>query len=184
MSVMSQRLDTLLVRADAPDGQVTGTLRPDFTADLEFRGTAYRNYTERGLEHQLSRLIDALWTGYQRGYDLAAAEVTGKPGGDVEEPWDARARRFNAEQARIRAKGMSGGRMVYLEGTGMAHWRVAVRDGALSQLDEAGFAAEFRHAWRHLIAEHRVQVRALKDEHYGPGLAGPRTRFNEKEHTL
>ncbi|MGH8879036.1 MAG: hypothetical protein ACRD0P_17125 [Stackebrandtia sp.] len=167
MGIMADRLDAMVINVSSPDGQVHGELRDRDAITVSFQDNSYRHYTERGMEHQLSRLAVLLWTGYQRGYDAALTEATGQPVTRSTETWDANRRRFRDEQAKTVAKGMSKEGYIYVETTGMLSWQIVIRDGTLKKLDETQFAEELIGAYHAMSAEYRAKLSRLRAKHFG-----------------
>lgn len=167
MGTMADRLADIHKSVTSPDGQLEAELRGDRPASLSFRGNTYRHYTERDLERQLARLALRVWTEYQRGYDDALAEATGRPVERTKETWDANRRRFREAQTATVSKGMSPGSWVYAENTGMVSWHFVIRDGALAKLDESEFVAEVLGAYHEMSLDYRGKIRQLRAEHYG-----------------
>ncbi|ADD41832.1 hypothetical protein [Stackebrandtia nassauensis] len=167
MGIMADRLASMVVKATSPDGQIEGELRDRDAVSVAFRGDTYRHYTEYSLGTQLSRLALRMWTGYQRGYDEAVAEATGRPVSRSQETWDANRRRFRQEQAATTVTGMSTDGWIYIQNTGMTSWHVVIRQGTLSKLDEDQFVAELMDAYNTMITEYRFATADLRAKHYG-----------------
>lgn len=167
MGVMADRLATMVVKATTPDGQIEGELRDRDAVGVVFRGDTYRHYTELSLGMQLSRLALRMWTGYQRGYDEAIAEATGRPVERSQETWDANRRRFREEQAETTVTGMSPDSWIYVENTGMTNWHVVIRENALTKLEEEEFVGELLGAYNNMITEYRSTMARLRAKHYG-----------------
>ncbi|MGH8877617.1 MAG: hypothetical protein ACRD0P_09785 [Stackebrandtia sp.] len=170
MGLMAERLDALVASASSPDGRIEGSYGSAAGASIRFLGSSYRHYTERGLEHQLSRLAILIWTAYQRGYDTTVAEVSGHPVSRSTETWDANRRRFREEQAATVAEGMSDGGLVYFQNTGMLDWHIIIRDGTLSKLDENEFVDELLSGYAALSRDYRRKMTELRTKHYGPDI--------------
>jgi len=170
MGIMADRLAALVVKATSPDGQIEGELRDNDALRLSFRPGAYRHYTEDGLGRQLSRLALRMWTGYQRAYDEAVAEATGRPVERSVEEWDANRRRFRKAQAETKCTGFSTDGWVYAETTGMVSWTFVVRNGALSSLSEDEFVDQALSAYFAMNGDYRAKMRELRAEHYGRGF--------------
>ncbi|MFD0560155.1 hypothetical protein FB566_4149 [Stackebrandtia endophytica] len=170
MGIMADRLAAMVVKATSPDGQIEGELRDNDALRLSFRPGAYRHYTEDGLGRQLSRLALRMWTGYQRAYDEAVAEATGRPVDRSVEDWDANRRRFRKAQAETKCTGFSTDGWVYAETTGMVAWTFVVRNGALSSLSEDEFVDQALSAYFAMNDDYRTKMRELRAEHYGRGF--------------
>lgn len=170
MGIMADRLAAMVVKATSPDGQIEGELRDNDALRLSFRPGAYRHYTEDGLGRQLSRLALRMWTGYQRAYDEAVAEATGRPVDRSVEEWDANRRRFRKAQAETKCTGFSTDGWVYAETTGMVSWTFVVRNGALSGLSEDEFVDQVLSAYFAMNDDYRAKMRELRAEHYGRGF--------------
>lgn len=165
MGILADRLDGLRIETSSPDGLVTGTFRLEHGVSIQFRDNAYRHYRERGLEHQLSALAARWWRDYLRARDTAVAEASIRPVDD-DEPWDANSRRFRAERDASGFQGMSARGYVYVQSTGLLRWQIIIRDGALSALDEDGFADELRSGYAAMMTDYRVKLMRLRDKHY------------------
>lgn len=181
MGIMADRLNNMHVQVSSPDGQIQGVYRNRDDLSLSFTGSSFKHYQERTLEFQLSRLALLLWTGYQRVYDNAVSEVVGHPVKDERHTWDANRRRFREEQAKTVVQGMSDGKQVYLENTGMRNWHVVIKDGTVQTLDEEQFNTECVSAFYALMADHRMKMAALRNKHYGVPFAvtTPSTRTEQ-----
>lgn len=175
MGTMADQLANLHNTVYSPDGLITAELRSDQVTSLTFQEGAFRQYTERELERQLSRLALRMWTSYQRSYDEAVAAATGQAVEPSKESWDANRRRFRKAQAETVSTGMSPRRLVYFECTGMVSWQIVIRDGALTELDEAQLVAEVFGAYRAMNLDYRIKMQDLRTEHYGDGFAPRRT---------
>ncbi|HZE39032.1 MAG TPA: hypothetical protein VE172_09510 [Stackebrandtia sp.] len=166
MGILADRLDAMVVRVSSPDGRIAGELRNRDDITVSFPAGGFRRYTERGLEHQLSRLVLRLWTGYRRGFDTALAEALD---GNPEKPrrsWDANQRRFHTAQAETVAEGMSPAECVYLRTAGMRSCDVVVRDGTVNKMDESEFVAELLGAYRAMNRDFRAKMYELRAEHF------------------
>ena len=166
MGIMADRLNSMVVNAASPDGMVGGAYRPTAgEVTVRFTGDGFRRYEERGLERQLAALAQRWWKGYERGYDLALAEATGRP---VEhaEPWDARQRRFREEKSETASEGMSVNESVYFHSVGLRDFKVVIRDGALEQSDEETFAKEIATGYAAMMADYRSKFAQLREKHF------------------
>lgn len=170
MGVMADRLAAMVVKVTSPDGQIEGELRDNDALRLSFHPGTYRTYTEDNLGRQLSRLALRMWTGYQRAYDEAIAEATGRPVERSVEEWDANRRRFRQAQAETKCTGFSTDGWVYAETVGFVSWNFVVRNGAIAKLDEGEFVAEALSAYFVMNNDYRNKMRALRAEHYGRGF--------------
>lgn len=167
MGILADRLDSMVVTVSSPDGRVVGELRKRGELDVSFLGNGCRQYTERGLEHQLNRLLDSLWAEHRRGFDAALAEALGRPVEKPREPWDANQRRFEADQAETAAEGMSERACIFMKTTAMVSWDVVIRDGTLTELDDAEFVEELLSANRALHTDYHTKMARLRVKHYG-----------------
>lgn len=181
MGIMADRLNSMVIRVSSPDGQIEGVLRDRDAVSVTFRGDTYRHYQERTLEYQMSRLATLLWTGYQRNYNAAISEVMGYPVKEERHLWDANRRRFRDEQSRTVAEGMSPGKCVYIQNTGMLSWQFVIRDGTLTEIDDQEFAAECLAAFHSLMADYRVKMARLRAEHYGVNYTRKQPRLPDPE---
>ncbi|GAA4921390.1 hypothetical protein LX16_4942 [Stackebrandtia albiflava] len=182
MGTMAELLANLHHKVYSPDGQLEAELRGDRVVNLAFRAGTYRHYTERTLETQLARLALRTWTAYQRGYDAALSEATGRVVERGRETWDAGRRRFRDAQAAMVSKGMSPGRLVYVETTGMTSWHFVIRDGALRTTEEPAFVAEVLGAYRAVSLDYRVKVGRLRTAHFGNGFRPTHAPTKEDRH--
>lgn len=165
MGIVGDRLDNLRVETSSPDGQVTGVLRPPSELAIAFSYDRYRHYTERDLEHQLSVLVEQLWTEYREARLAAVVEATGRSAGE-DTPWDANSRRYRAERDESRYEGMSNGRSVFVRSTGLLRWRFVIRDGALHALGEAALAADVASGYAALMRDCHQKLNRLRDKHF------------------
>lgn len=165
MGILAERLDSLRIEATSPDGQITSTFTPIAEVGISFHGNGYRNYTERGLEHQLSAMADRWWIQYRDARRAAVAEATGQPALE-QDRWEANARRFHTDREALTGEGMSPRHAVFVTGTGLKRWNVVIRDGALAALDEAEFAAELAVAYSASVRDFQLKLNRLRDKHY------------------
>jgi hypothetical protein len=176
MGIMADRLDSMVVTANSPDGQVTATVSKREQVDIEFRRGAYRRYDERTLEHQLARMATLAWIGYRRGYFEALSAANGETIRGDEEEWDANRRRFQQARAAVVAEGASPTGWIRAEATGLTHWRVRIEDGALTQLTEDEFRSEARGTVAALLMDYDEKMLALKDEFFDLNLPDKKRR--------
>lgn len=171
MGVLADLLDALVVTVSSPDGQITAVLRNRRELDVSFVDGGYRKYTERSLEHQLSRLLVSLWNEHRRGCDAALAEALGHPVEKPRESWDTNERRFKAERVETVAEGMSRQKCIFMRTTALMSWDVVVRDGTLIKLDEAEFTADLLSAYRVLYPNYHAKLAELRAKHLTSALS-------------
>lgn len=165
MGIIADRMAALRIETSSPDGQIDSVFTPIAQVSISFRGNGYRNYTERGLEHQLSALATRWWVGYREARDDVMTEVTGvRP--VREEIADARSRRFRAERDSTDCEGMSPRALIHVSGTGLHTWRVVLRDGVLASLDETEFADELAAAYRAAIRDFGLKLNRMQDKYF------------------
>lgn len=166
VNTMADRLAELRVTASSPDGRF-GMVHDERTGlELRFHDGGYRDYTERGLEPQLSRTLGRLRAAYWREFDAALAAALGGPFERVTVEADSQRRRFQTERDATVAKGMSTEGYVYVRHTCGSDWHAVVRDGALARLDEQRFGAEVASAYRASWLDFDEKSAVLRAKHF------------------
>lgn len=165
MGIVADRLAAMRIELSSPDGTLTGILRSSDDLTFEFGEGALRHYTERGLEHQLSVLFGRLWAAYRQARLAAVAEATGRPA-EPFKPWRANGRRYETEREETVAQGMSTGNHVFVSSTGLRRWHIVVRDGSLSAMDEADFAAEVNSGYAAMMNDWHQKLHQLRAKHF------------------
>lgn len=168
---IAEKLDGLTIQSSSPDGRIRAVLTGRTNLKLEFWPGGYGEYTERDLEHQLSRLATLTWTGYRRGYTeivtAAGLEVVLEPGDE----WNSRDRRYQEERLEVEGRGESARGSVRTRTLALLRWQFKIKDGTLRAVPEAAFVREALGAVGLAIKDYRSQSTRLRQEYFGAGLA-------------
>lgn len=168
---IAEKLDGLTIRASSPDGNIRSVLEGRTKLRLEFRPDGYRAYTERELEHQLSRLATLTWTSYRRGYTeivtSAGLEVVFEPGDE----WNSHDREYQKVRLEVEGRGESGDGTVRTRTQALLRWQFKIKDGTVKRLPEADFTRETLSAVRLAIKDYQSQSAELRQKYFGPGFA-------------
>jgi hypothetical protein len=167
MKISPEFLRTMVVQVTSPDGRIQAKLQYPEDVDIRFLGDAYRQYSERDLEHQLGRTATLLWTAYRKGYVMALSKHTGREVKDGQPHWDARNRRYQTDVSEIVSVAASPSGAVKFKAKGLAFWKVRIKDGTVDSVPEEMFMTETKTAVASLLNDFRMQCILLKDKHFG-----------------
>lgn len=158
-------LEKMKVRVTSPDGMVFCTMTGPDNGDMVFAENAYRHYTERALEHQLSVLAKLIMVARRRAQRQALEAATGMTAAP-EDPKqaDPLRRRYLEQWDEMTCEGMSPGQCVYVSATGMSDFNVVIKDGTIRQLEEEELIQEIRGANEALLLDLERRSTALHDE--------------------
>lgn len=180
MGLLADRLDTLTIRCQSPDGLIVATARRNQLESCEFSEGAYERYESGNLEHQLERLATLLYVGYERGVSVARGECGLGPRRKDASQVDSEAERAYIERVYSITVAAAGPRdMVWFATTGMMEWECDISDDALRRLSESEFLSETMSAARAILVKSDHEVALLKDEYFDmriPKLTAERKR--------
>jgi len=163
----ADRLAHLSVRADSPDGHISGHVGGPLQVEIRFQDGAYHSYSESDLGRQLGQLAAVLWSRYRRGYDeITAAYRDGEPA-PYEEPEDVA---FRERRAALAVRGRSPEGWIEARSRGLVRWEVTVAAGAVRALTEAEFLAELDGIVADILRDWQHEVIVLTEEIYGIGV--------------
>lgn len=163
MSVVSDMLSRLVVRATSPDGNVQAKLSGN-GFELGFRAKTYPEYSDTGLAAQLSEVLSKLGVGYREAMDKVVTAERGRP--PVRgESWDAQQRRYQEARRQLEARGMSPQKYFRTRLTDQTVWTAEVKPGTVAKLSEAEFVAEVKGAVNATIADLSTKEYLLKRDH-------------------
>lgn len=165
MGTVREKLAGTRIELSTPDGSVTGALRTIDDLAIEVRDGGLRHYSERGLENQLSALIERLWTDYRRSRLAVVAEANGRSAGPLK-PWRAEFHQYHTERYETFAEGMSLGQRVFVSGTGLRRCSIVIRDGSLSEMDETVFADEVTSGYAAMMRDWNRKLCLLRARHF------------------
>lgn len=168
MGELTDRLETLSVRASSPDGGIEGTVRGRLEVDIRFVYDAYRRYTERDLGHQLAQLGALLWTRYRREYIETATAV--RAGDDPIIDDQPRDLVFRERMEALIVRGRSAEGWINMRSRALVHWDVDVGVGAVRQLGEDEFLLELSGAIADILRDWQGKLIVLTDEIYDIGV--------------
>ncbi|WP_433361095.1 hypothetical protein ACQPZX_27875 [Actinoplanes sp. CA-142083] len=167
MGELAERLSSLAVQAESPDGGVAASARGRGEVRVWFRAGAYRGYRAPDLGRQLEALATLLWTAYRRRYLEIVASWTDR---DDEPEATGEDREFERRLGELRVAGVSPRGWVTVRSRALVSWRVEIKDDPVGSLTEQDFLAEVDGAISSLLAGHRARVTLLTDAVYDIGL--------------
>jgi hypothetical protein len=167
MGVVADRLDAMVVQAEAPGGRISAKLRDRTQVELSFEPGSYRHLDERWLERQLAAVAALLWAGRMKVYHAARSEAFGMPLTGESPPATARDREYDVALEGLVAEGRAADGSVSVSVRGMRSWAVHIAPGTLQRLDEDAFVERVRAAAAALIQDQFAQVAQLKQRIYG-----------------
>ena len=166
MGVLSDRLDSMRVRASSPDGMIVGELRNRTEVYLSFVDGTYRRYGRQELEDQLVGLARRLWVGRTKEYYAAVSAAFGETITGESPALGRQDVAFYAARDDLVAEGRSVDGRVQVTVQGMRDWTVRIADGTLRALTEEEFGVRVREAAAELIRDQPDRVRELKQQFY------------------
>ncbi|MGH3660821.1 MAG: hypothetical protein ACRDT8_23690 [Micromonosporaceae bacterium] len=162
--MFSDLLDGTTITAKSPDGKIECELADGRDVVMDFAPGSYHEYTEREMEHQLARLVTAMWVGHRRGHLAVLSERLGYPVRGEPTEMGLREREFANRRAQITAEGRSASGRIVLSTTGMTRWDVRIKPGAIREADEDSFLHDLWSAFLAMMREHQRRVAMLQDE--------------------
>jgi hypothetical protein len=171
MGEFTDRLSLLSVRADSPDGRITGSVESPPRATIRFRDRAYRQYSDSGLAHQLDQLAALLFARYRREYDEVLAAYRDLPPGAGDLRYaTSQEITFRERQAALTVRGRSARGRLEVTTRALVRWEVTVAAGTVSSLDESEFSSEVQSVVADVLRDWRNQTILLTEEIYGIGV--------------
>ncbi|BCY13195.1 hypothetical protein [Actinoplanes sp. L3-i22] len=171
MGEFADQLSVLSVRADSPDGRITGSVESPPRASVRFRDGAYRGYSDGELGHQLGQLAALLFARYRREYDEILAAYRDLPAGsDAVQYTTPQEITFRERQAALTVHGRSTRGRLEVDTRALVRWEVRVAAGTVSTLSEAEFLTEAESVIVDVLRDWRSQTILLTHEIYGIGV--------------
>ena len=163
MGVIADKLDNMAIKANSPDQNIAAMISNRTKVSLKFNPNTYNSYSEGSLEHQLSRLAELAWINWQRGYE----EVLHSRDMRVMKPSlakDEDTRKFLENRFDIESFGSSNDDNVRVKTRGLRHWKVRIRPGTISELEEETFCRSCLEAVAMVIDDYNIKNEAYKEE--------------------
>lgn len=159
---ISERVDSMVVRATSPNGSVTATVRGMDGIEIAFAPGFYQRATPQEMETQLAQVARVLWANRMREYE---AILNDESEGNliVDAPAaDRRDEQFYEQRDNLVAEGSSPDGRVRVTARGMRDWSVHIAPGAIDQMleDEMTYAAV--QAAEALIRDQMTKINELK----------------------
>lgn len=168
MGQVAERLDSMTIRAQSPDGNVTLTLHKRTQVELSFREYSYEEYDESRLGRQLEAAARGLTDACRQARRAVVAEANGQEQlPEAVSHWNAQRRRFQAERDELAVAGFSRDGRIEITTVGLHEWYVSIESGALDDLSESAFVAMADSAVADLLDVHHLQMYELKTKIYG-----------------
>jgi hypothetical protein len=174
VSVLAERMASLRVRVESPDGNIEAELHDQVRVDLTFRPRRYPQYSGFSLETQLAGTGRLLVAARTRAYFAALSEAAGYRIEREERPVGPRDVAFAEARDALVASGASPDDRIRIAVRGMRDWSVEIAPGALRRLDEAEFADRVRSAVADLIEDQFRRIAHLRREIYAASWRGRR----------
>ncbi|MFD0557464.1 hypothetical protein FB566_2735 [Stackebrandtia endophytica] len=165
VDTIMDRIKESNVEVSSPDRNLKARVRYPGHLTLGFRPRFYPEYDEIDLRYQLEQICAVGSTEYRRNLHKIAGQS--EPTGDH---WDARIRRYQAEQDDLVSVGYAPSELIAVKRIGTAVWRVKLVPGVLHELDEKTFTVEFAEAVARLLSDREMKMIALKDKHFDLNL--------------
>jgi DNA-binding protein YbaB len=168
---ISERVDSMVVRATSPNGSVTATVRGMDSIEVTFMPGFYQEAGTHQMETQLAQVAKVLWANRMREY---RAIVDDESNGSLvvkTEPADRRDEQFFEQRENLVAEGSSSDGRVRVTVRGMVDWTVHISPGTLQELREYELATAVGEAAQALIRDQTNKMLELKlsiyedDEH-------------------
>ena len=167
MARFMEKLNSLVVTATSPDGNIKSRLVGGENLTLAFRPGSYRDYSETVLADQLAKLGILTWTTYHRGWLKALGEVNGEKYTKKPQHWNANHRRYDEAIAEAVTQGTSPSGRIEMRAKGLAFWKVRVADGTVEELEEQHFTEEAVAAFRNVQLDMKRQMILFKEKYIG-----------------
>ncbi|MEV6636525.1 hypothetical protein AB0M54_37870 [Actinoplanes sp. NPDC051470] len=167
MGELADRVETMRVRATAPDGSLTAELYDRDQLTLTFHNDYYRQCDDDDLGRRLAAVASLLWVARTREYERIYSDVTGDYSTGEGPPATERERDWRAERDAIEAHGASEDGRVRVRAVGLRNWTVTIRPGTTRTLDEQQFIAAAGQAAGALIRDQFTRLAALSNKYYG-----------------
>lgn len=165
MGQFSDLMGQLEARVFSPDGKISAVYqkRQFYVA---FSDDAYHRYESAQLCGQLKAMCQLMWVGIRRGALRAASIAFGYETTGRDFPDDPIYVAYYEERDEISAVGSGPEEVVFVANVGWTDWEVEIEDGALDELSDKEFVAEFVGAVEAMIANYHEKLNEIKRRHF------------------
>ncbi|WP_213451001.1 hypothetical protein [Rhizomonospora bruguierae] len=162
-----------VITATSPDKCINARISNYTDVEIWFRQGTFERYDESDLAHQLGRLGQGAWVGYQRARQMAyrkALELGPDEADAPRPPEDSRRRAYDAALNEVQGEGVSTDGSIRIRTTGMLRWSVELERNAPRRLGEKAFLTQLGSAYRALLADRELKIAVLRSEHFDMGI--------------
>lgn len=156
LSVVSDKLDGMIVRATSPDGGVTLLVTGAGDVIIEFSPGWYRQYYGPDLERQLARSARLGWAGYQRGHKAVIDSVAGQE--LLNDDHDGPHRRVDELKRQVVVTASSANGSVWVRSVGLADWQFHVPTHPARTMKERELATALGSVLRDIVVDYRRKI--------------------------
>jgi hypothetical protein len=165
---ITERVDSMVVRASAPDGRVSAELHGRTGVRVDLAPGYFYRADEADLESSLTQLAKLMFAGRMREYYAIISDEIRQTVVPDERAISALDTRFYEERDNLVAEGRGAGGRILLQVRGMKTWIVHIARGTLRELTEDEFTSGVADAAAELILDQQAKVRELKVRTYAP----------------
>jgi hypothetical protein len=158
---ISERVDSMVVRATSPGGSVTAVVRGLDHIEVSFAPGFYQRASTAEIETHMEQAARVLWANRMREYRAILDDET--TGLVIDAPPASRQDElFYEGRDNLVAEGVSFDGKVKVTARGMRDWTVRVAPGAIDELREHEMTAAAAQAAQALIRDQMAKIQLLK----------------------